>query len=150
MAYNFFSLSTTNYGHVVWCTTCLQNKRKLIAEKKAIRILANVLAFFHTGEYCDNENFPILNYSLLYDYRLIVTYKTVVRDNNVCLLNFFNLKPHVSAYNTRNKESWTIPTYRTSQDILPALLNHLLCHSILLECIASKSPFPSLMAIEPL
>lgn len=155
MAYNSFFFFTINYSHLVWGTTFIKHKQKLIiAQKKAVSIISNVPAFFHTNAYF--EKFNILKHSLLYRYTLTVTYRTAARKNNTSFLNLVNLKPHNSAYHTINDESWTIPTLRTSyrnqssQHILPVALNHLLCHVITLEGISSEYLYKSLMAIEPL
>lgn len=135
-----FFVSTINHFLAVWGTTSLQNKQKLvIAPKRVIRHFADFPTFFHTTVCFEKSS--ILKQSLLQNYRLIVTYNTAVRENSTSLLSLFNLKPHTSAYNTRNNESWKITTLhisygnQSSQHILPAFLNNFLCHGINVKCI---------------
>lgn len=82
IVYNSLVFSTINYCHLVWDTTPLQNKQKLnIAQKTAITIIYGVPAFFHTKVYF--VKFNSLEYSLLCNHTLIVTYKTAVGKYNI-------------------------------------------------------------------
>lgn len=143
LIYNAFLLPIITYCHIIWGTTTKQNKLKLLlAQKRAVRLIANVSWCTHTEQYF--FKFSIIKSTSLYAFKLLCMYKSAVATNNDVLLSMFKLNRHTPAYNIRHNIAWSLPFCRTSyraQSLcynLPLYLNILLHNNISIETTPKK------------
>lgn len=112
LIYNAYIVPVITYCHTVWGTTTKSNKQRLlVAQKRAIRLIANIPWNAHTEEYFRQYN--ILRVNSLYTYRLLSIYKTAVTMNNAFMITIFRLVRHESTYNIRHSNPWILPFSRT-------------------------------------
>lgn len=138
MIYNGYILPIISYCFTIWGKMTKQNEQKiLVAQKRAIRLIANVPWYTHTNSYF--TAFHILKVTELYPYKLLIMYKTAVLGNNDRLLSLFKLNCPMPAYNTRNSVQWCQPfcrtTYRQQSPsyVLPRYLSILHANNIFVE-----------------
>lgn len=141
LIYNAYILPIISYCFTIWGKMTKQNEQKiLVAQKRAIRLIANVPWYTHTNSYF--TAFHILKVTELYPYKLLIMYKTAVLGNNDRLLCLFKLNSPIPAYNTRNSVQWCQPfcrtTYRQQSPsyVLPRYLNILHANNIFVEQIS--------------
>lgn len=130
LLYNTLVLSVLQYCNLVWGTTSKVNLMKLhLLQKRAVRYIANVPRLFSTTNLF--SKFEILPVFFLYNYRLILSYRSYLKSNKSIVFSLADLKANRSIRDTRHKEEWHVRTPRTNYDkqslthTVPILLNQL-------------------------
>lgn len=136
--YNSLFLSHVSYCFLVWGSTTATNINRLYKlQKKAIRHIANVDYYAHTGELF--KRFNIIPIHQLYEYYLAIRYKKSLLNSNRAFLDIFQLEPYIIPYPTRHQQHWIIPFCRTHlgrqmlRFTVPVLLNKLIQKRIKIE-----------------
>lgn len=136
--YNSLFLSHVSYCFLVWGSTTATNINRLYKlQKKAIRHIANVDYYAHTGELF--KRFNIIPIHQLYEYYLAIRYKKSLLNSNRAFLDIFQLEPYIIPYPIRHQQHWIIPFCRTHlgrqmlRFTVPVLLNKLIQKRIKIE-----------------
>lgn len=100
-----------------------------LLQKRAVRYIANVPRLFYTTNLF--SKFEILPAFFLYNYPLLLSYRSYLKPNKFIVFFMANLKANRSIRDTRHKEEWHVRTPRTNYDkqslthTVPILLNQL-------------------------
>lgn len=112
LIYNAYLLPIMSYCLTIWGTTTKQNTQKqVVAQKRAIRLIANLPWNSHTHPYF--KQYGILRIHALYPFKLLCMYKNAIITNNEPLLTALNLHHYTPAYNVRHHLPWRLPFCRT-------------------------------------
>lgn len=130
LIYNSLILSLLQYCTTVWGTTGITNMSKLhLLQKRAVRCIAGAHYSSPTRDlFLKYEILPVFT---LYNYRLLMNFKSSSRSHENYLGQLAKLARNTHIPQTRHKEMWLFPTpraYYTEQSIvytLPVLLNKL-------------------------
>lgn len=129
---------------MVWGTITDKNLNQLLlVQKKVARIIANVPYNFHTPELF--KKFKIIKVGNLYDYRLAQSYLAAIKNSTCFYEGLAKLKKNITAYNTRNPDTWYTPTPHNNYDCqsltftLPKLLNNFTSNSIEISKISKSA-----------
>lgn len=143
LLYNTLVLSVLQYCNLVWGTISKVNLMKLhLLQKRAVRYIANVPRLFSTTNLF--SKFEILPVFFLYNYRLILSYRSYLKSNKSIVFSLADLKAKRSIRDTRHKEEWHVLKPRTNYDkqslthTVPILLNQLEQEDFYPLCISNN------------
>lgn len=129
LLYNSLFYSCYNYCFLVWGSTTATNMHHLLVlQKRIIRIMCNAEFNAHTLKLF--ENLHIVSITEHYNYKLLLTYQTSVRQNQLVFLSIANMKRRVPAFAVRCVDTWSTPRPRTGYGLqmlqysLPKVINN--------------------------